>query len=49
MAVEDEKESWLWLKNNSTIDIFMLTQTIKKIKDKIDENHNDIHSFNKDI
>lgn len=49
MAVEDEKESWLWIKNNSTIDIFMLTQTIKKIKDKIDENHNDIHSFNKDI
>lgn len=49
MAVENEKESWFWLKKHSSIDIVILAQTIKKIKDKIEENHNDIHSFNKDL
>ena len=45
MAVEDDQESWKWLNLNSTQDIFILTQTIKKVKDKIEETHNDIHSF----
>jgi hypothetical protein len=45
MAVEDEKLSWIWLKENATQDIFILAQVIKKIKDKIEERHNDIHSF----
>ncbi len=48
MAVEHENESWIWLKNNSTPDIFILAQTIKEVKDKIEENHNDIHSFKRD-
>lgn len=49
MAVEDEKSSWEWLGNNTPADIFLLTKSIKKIKDKIEENHNDIHTFRQDI
>ena len=49
LAVESEKESWVWLKENASIDIFILTKSIKKIKDKIEKNHNDIHSFRHDI
>jgi len=48
LAVESEEESWKWLSKNATPDIFILAQTIKKVKDKIEENHNDIHSFRKD-
>lgn len=48
MAVEHQNESWIWLKQNATPDIFILTQEIKKVKDKIEENHNDIHSFRRD-
>ena len=48
MAVEHENDSWIWLKKNTTPDIFILTQEIKKVKDKIEENHNDIHSFRRD-
>ena len=48
LAVEDEKESVLWIAKNTTKDIFLLTKTIKKVKDQIEENHNDIHSFRKD-
>ena len=47
-AIEDEEESWKWLGENVTPDMFILTQTIKRVKDKIEENHNDIHSFRKD-
>jgi hypothetical protein len=49
LAIEDEKESWQWLGRNSTPEKIILTQTIKKVKDKIEENHNDVHSFGKDI
>jgi NADH:ubiquinone oxidoreductase subunit C len=48
MAVEHENRSWVWLKKNSTPDIFILAQTITKVKDKIEENHNDIHRFGDD-
>lgn len=49
LAIEDEQESWMWLSKHVTGDLFLLTQTIKKVKDKIEENHNDIHSFRRDI
>jgi hypothetical protein len=45
-AVDHEETSWLWLRQNSTQDIFILAQSIQLIKDQIEENHNDIHSFN---
>lgn len=48
LAIEDEQDSWKWLEKNVTPDMFLLTQTIKKVKDKIEENHNDVHSFRKD-
>ncbi len=48
MAIESEEESWKWIVKNSGPEIFILTQSIKRIKDDIEENHNDIHSFNKD-
>lgn len=47
-AVEDDQNAWAWLKHNATQDLFILTQTIKRIKDGIEEKHNDIHSFGRD-
>ncbi len=47
MAVENEKKSWIWLKEHATQDIFILAQAIKRIKDGIEERHNDIHNFGK--
>lgn len=49
LAVEEEQSSWEWLGKNAPADIFLLTKSIKKIKDKIEENHNDIHTFRQDI
>ncbi len=48
LAIEDEQESWKWLGENVTADLFLLAQSIKKVKDKIEENHNDVHSFGRD-
>jgi hypothetical protein len=48
MAVEDEKLSWKWIQANCGVEIFVLAKSIKKIKDQIEENHNDIHSYGKD-
>lgn len=48
-AVDDEVESLQWLGQNAPADIFILTKSIKKVKDEIEENHNDIHSFRKDV
>lgn len=49
LAIEDEQESWAWLKQNATQDLFILALKIKEVKDKIEENHNDIHSFRRDV
>lgn len=49
LAIEDERSSVLWIAENAPKDIFLLTKTIKKVKDQIEENHNDIHSFRKDV
>ena len=49
MAVEDEPHSWKWIQQNVGIEIFILAKSIKKIKDKIEENHNDIHVYGKDL
>ena len=47
-AIEDERESWQWLGKNVTPDMFILTRSIKAVKDKIEEQHNDIHTFRRD-
>lgn len=49
MAVENEQSSWEWLGKNAPADIFILARSIKKVKDQIEENHNDIHSFRQDL
>lgn len=49
MAIEGENESFQWIGANAPADIFILTQSIKTVKDKIEENHNDIHTFRKDL
>ncbi len=49
MAVEDEQSSFEWLGQNAPADIFLLAKSIKKVKDKIEENHNDIHTFRVDL
>lgn len=49
LAIEDDQDSWKWLIQNASQDLFILTKTIKTIKDKIEENHNDIHAFGKDL
>lgn len=48
-AIDDERESFVWLKENTTQDLFLLTLSIKKVKDQIEENHNDIHTFGQDL
>ena len=48
LAIDGEKESWEWLGQYVTVDIFLLTKAIEKIKDSIEESHNDVHSFGKD-
>lgn len=49
MAVENEKESWDWLGAYAPADLFLLAKSFKKVKDQIEENHNDIHSFRVDV
>lgn len=49
MAVEGEQASLEWLGKNAPLDIYMLSKTIKTVKDKIEENHNDVHSFRTDL
>ena len=48
MAIESQPEGWDWIKSYSTEDVFLLTKAIKKIKDEIEESHNDIHRFSSD-
>ena len=47
-AIDDEPEGFVWLKENATQDIFLLTKSIKKVKDEIEEAHNDIHMRSRD-
>lgn len=49
MSVEGEQLSFEWIGKNAPVDIFLLTKSIKAVKDKIEENHNDIHSFGVDL
>jgi hypothetical protein len=45
LAGDGEQEGFAWIQKNCTPDIFILAQTIRKIKDEIEERHNDVHSF----
>ena len=48
-AIDHEEEDIQWIKMNAPVEFQLLTRSIQIVKDRIEENHNDIHSFNKDI
>lgn len=47
-GADGEMEDYGWLKANADETLFLLTRTIKKMKDQIEFNHNDMYSFGKD-
>ena len=49
LFVEADEISQQWIIKNAPADIYMLALSIKKIKDQIEENHNDIHTFRQDF
>ncbi|MES2799700.1 MAG: hypothetical protein V4638_06765 [Bacteroidota bacterium] len=49
LAIDDNDVTAIaWLQRNGTPDLIFLAKTIKAVKDNIEENHNDIHSFGRD-
>lgn len=49
IAIDDEEAGFNWLKLHSDEFRFSLIKTIKKVKDQIEFNHNDMYSFGKDV
>jgi formyltetrahydrofolate hydrolase len=49
MAVEHEQESWFWLRKHTNPELIILAKSIQVIKDRIEENHNDVHAIHKDL
>lgn len=49
MAVEHEQESWFWLRKHTSPELIILAKSIQVIKDRIEENHNDVHAIHKDL
>lgn len=48
-AIDHEAENMEWLSKHATPDLIILARSIQFIKDRIEENHSDIHSFGKDL
>ena len=48
LAGDGDQSAFAWLKEHTTEDIFLLAATIKRVKDNIEFNHNDMYSFGKD-
>lgn len=48
LAGQGELEGYKWIKANATVEFYMLAQKIQQVKDQIEENHNDTHSFGLD-
>lgn len=51
LAIDGEEngyQGFAWIKHHATPDIFELTRIIKKLKDGIEESHNDVHTFSVD-
>ena len=44
-AIDGEIDSYYWLQKNTTPDVFMLTKSIERVKDEIEERHRDVHKF----
>ena len=48
LAGDGHKESFNWLTNNGHHEFALVSQKIRLVKEKIEENHNDIHKFGVD-
>jgi hypothetical protein len=44
-GIDGEQESLDWVKKTQSVDIFILTMAIKKIKDEIEDFNNDPHNY----
>ena len=49
LAIDHEDNSWFWLAKYASQEIRILTKSIQRVKDEIEENHNDMHSIGKDV
>lgn len=47
-AIDGENEGLIWIRKNATPDIFILTTSIRKVKDEIEEFNNDLHKRSTD-
>ena len=47
-AIDYEQDSLKWLAKKKLSQLAILVKSIQRVKDKIEETHNDIHSMNKD-
>lgn len=43
IAIDSDPKGFKWINLHGTQDLFLLTRSIKKVKDEIEENHNDVH------
>lgn len=43
LAIDGDPRGFKWLNLHGSQDIFLLTKSIKKVKDEIEEKHNDVH------
>ncbi|MCB9222605.1 MAG: hypothetical protein R2780_13285 [Crocinitomicaceae bacterium] len=48
LAGDGNEDSLNWLVSNGQQEFAMISQKIKRVKDEIEENHNDIHKFGRD-
>jgi hypothetical protein len=47
-AVDGEEENIAWMIKYTSQEMVVLTQAIKRLKDDIEANHNDVHKFGMD-
>jgi hypothetical protein len=48
-SVDHEADSMQWMVANASQDLVILARAIQYKKDQIEENHNDLHTFGKDL
>jgi len=48
LSGDGNEESFAWLLQNGHKEFAMISKRIEKVKNEIEENHNDVHSFGKD-
>ena len=45
LAIDGDVDAYRWLQKNTTPDVFILTKSIERAKDEIEDRHRDIHKF----